>query len=29
MVARRYNEWDIDFDAIDADLAKLCLRRFP
>ena len=23
MVARRYNEWDIDFDAIDADLAKL------
>ena len=23
VVARRYNEWDIDFDAIDADLAKL------
>ena len=23
MVARRYNESDIDFDAIDADLAKL------
>ena len=22
-MARRYNEWDIDFDAIDADLAKL------
>lgn len=23
MVARRYNESDVDFDAIDADLAKL------
>ena len=23
MVARRYNEWEIDFDAIDSDLAKL------
>ena len=23
MAGRRYNEWDIDFEAIDADLAKL------